>query len=63
MVSRPALKLVLWLISFSDNLRDHYMVCSKRGDHEIPETGQRGRRRHACQSVGPWLSVDQYQLG
>ncbi|OQE06463.1 hypothetical protein PENVUL_c018G02310 [Penicillium vulpinum] len=33
-----------------DNLRDHYTHCSKRGDREIPETGQRGRRRHACQS-------------
>ncbi|KAI9372300.1 hypothetical protein BJX61DRAFT_534091 [Aspergillus egyptiacus] len=33
-----------------DNLRDHYADCSKRGDREIPETGQRGRRRHACQS-------------
>ncbi|KAL4927566.1 uncharacterized protein BDV17DRAFT_292568 [Aspergillus undulatus] len=34
----------------SDNLRDHYADCAKRGDREIPETGQRGRRRHACQS-------------
>ncbi|KAL3473526.1 hypothetical protein BJX99DRAFT_233653 [Aspergillus californicus] len=33
-----------------DNLRDHYQDCVKRGDREIPETGQRGRRRHACQS-------------
>ncbi|OJJ43912.1 hypothetical protein ASPZODRAFT_135951 [Penicilliopsis zonata CBS 506.65] len=33
-----------------DNLRDHYADCSKRGDRKIPETGQRGRRRHACQS-------------
>ncbi|KAL4782715.1 hypothetical protein BJX76DRAFT_281072 [Aspergillus varians] len=33
-----------------DNLRDHYTDCAKRGDREIPETGQRGRRRHACQS-------------
>ncbi|KAL4917708.1 hypothetical protein BDW62DRAFT_81297 [Aspergillus aurantiobrunneus] len=33
-----------------DNLRDHYADCAKRGDREIPETGQRGRRRHACQS-------------
>ncbi|KAJ5484844.1 hypothetical protein N7539_004832 [Penicillium diatomitis] len=34
----------------SDNLRDHYTDCSQRGDRKIPETGQRGRRRHACQS-------------
>ncbi|KAL5339592.1 hypothetical protein BJX70DRAFT_149375 [Aspergillus crustosus] len=33
-----------------DNLRDHYADCANRGDREIPETGQRGRRRHACQS-------------
>ncbi|KAL4805887.1 hypothetical protein BDV18DRAFT_140102 [Aspergillus unguis] len=33
-----------------DNLRDHYADCAERGDREIPETGQRGRRRHACQS-------------
>ncbi|QQK44441.1 Fungal transcriptional regulatory protein, N-terminal [Penicillium digitatum] len=33
-----------------DNLRVHYTDCAKRGDREIPETGQRGRRRHACQS-------------
>ncbi|KAJ5502614.1 transcriptional regulator family: Fungal Specific TF [Penicillium fimorum] len=33
-----------------DNLRDHYTDCARRGDREIPETGQRGRRRHACQS-------------
>ncbi|PYI25800.1 C2H2 finger domain protein [Aspergillus indologenus CBS 114.80] len=33
-----------------DNLRDHYTDCDKRGDQKIPETGQRGRRRHACQS-------------
>ncbi|KAJ5612253.1 hypothetical protein N7510_005447 [Penicillium lagena] len=33
-----------------DNLRDHYTDCVKRGDRKIPETGQRGRRRHACQS-------------
>ncbi|KAF9887952.1 hypothetical protein FE257_009474 [Aspergillus nanangensis] len=33
-----------------DNLRDHYTDCAKRGDRQIPETGQRGRRRHACQS-------------
>ncbi|KAL4960064.1 uncharacterized protein BDV14DRAFT_149716 [Aspergillus stella-maris] len=33
-----------------DNLRDHYADCAKRGDREVPETGQRGRRRHACQS-------------
>ncbi|KAJ5895898.1 uncharacterized protein N7473_005297 [Penicillium subrubescens] len=33
-----------------DNLRDHYTDCSQRGDRKIPETGQRGRRRHACQS-------------
>ncbi|BCR89694.1 uncharacterized protein ACHE_50892A [Aspergillus chevalieri] len=32
-----------------DNLRDHYADCAKRGDQKIPETGQRGRRRHACQ--------------
>ncbi|KAL2830307.1 hypothetical protein BDW59DRAFT_23510 [Aspergillus cavernicola] len=39
-------------VSFArcDNLRDHYGDCVKRGDREIPETGQRGRRRHACQS-------------
>lgn len=36
----------------SDNLRDHYPDCSQRGDRQIPETGQRGRRRHACESVG-----------
>ncbi|KAJ5729798.1 uncharacterized protein N7483_004306 [Penicillium malachiteum] len=33
-----------------DNLRDHYADCAQRGDRQIPETGQRGRRRHACQS-------------
>ncbi|KAJ5698973.1 hypothetical protein N7462_000978 [Penicillium macrosclerotiorum] len=33
-----------------DNLRDHYGDCAQRGDRQIPETGQRGRRRHACQS-------------
>ncbi|KAJ5110039.1 hypothetical protein N7532_002684 [Penicillium argentinense] len=33
-----------------DNLRDHYTDCAQRGDRKIPETGQRGRRRHACQS-------------
>ncbi|KAJ5372948.1 transcriptional regulator family: Fungal Specific TF [Penicillium concentricum] len=33
-----------------DNLRDHYTDCARRGDREIPETGQRGRRRHACQT-------------
>ncbi|KAL1983961.1 hypothetical protein VTN96DRAFT_9735 [Rasamsonia emersonii] len=33
-----------------DNLRDHYPDCPKRGDRQIPETGQRGRRRHACES-------------
>ncbi|KAJ5980542.1 hypothetical protein N7481_007840 [Penicillium waksmanii] len=33
-----------------DNLRDHYNDCAQRGDRQIPETGQRGRRRHACQS-------------
>ncbi|KAJ5100609.1 hypothetical protein N7456_006661 [Penicillium angulare] len=33
-----------------DNLRDHYGDCAQRGDRKIPETGQRGRRRHACQS-------------
>ncbi|KGO75953.1 Zinc finger, C2H2 [Penicillium italicum] len=32
-----------------DNLRVHYTDCARRGDREIPETGQRGRRRHACQ--------------
>lgn len=36
---------------FSDNLRDHYAECAQRGDRKIPETGQRGRRRHACLSV------------
>ncbi|OQE41749.1 hypothetical protein PENCOP_c004G04807 [Penicillium coprophilum] len=25
-----------------DNLRDHYTDCTRRGDREIPETGQRG---------------------
>lgn len=35
----------------SDNLRDHYAECAQRGDRKIPETGQRGRRRHACLSV------------
>lgn len=34
---------------FSDNLRNHYPDCAKRGDQKIPETSQRGRRRHACQ--------------
>ncbi|KAJ5772313.1 hypothetical protein N7520_002842 [Penicillium odoratum] len=34
----------------SDNLRDHYAECAQRGDRQIPETGQRGRRRHACLS-------------
>ncbi|OQE17969.1 hypothetical protein PENSTE_c019G04247 [Penicillium steckii] len=29
------------------HLRDD---CALRGDRKIPETGQRGRRRHACQS-------------
>ncbi|KAJ6122086.1 hypothetical protein N7512_004551, partial [Penicillium capsulatum] len=33
-----------------DNLRDHYNDCAQRGDRKVPETGQRGRRRHACQS-------------
>ncbi|KAH8705616.1 putative C2H2 finger domain protein [Talaromyces proteolyticus] len=33
-----------------DNLRDHYPDCAQRGDRPIPETGQRGRRRHACES-------------
>ncbi|GAM37648.1 hypothetical protein TCE0_024r07737 [Talaromyces pinophilus] len=33
-----------------DNLRDHYPDCAQRGDNPIPETGQRGRRRHACES-------------
>ncbi|KAE8384113.1 fungal-specific transcription factor domain-containing protein [Aspergillus alliaceus] len=33
-----------------DNLRDHYSDCAQRGDRKIPETGQRGRRRHACES-------------
>ncbi|KAJ5557054.1 hypothetical protein N7494_000969 [Penicillium frequentans] len=33
-----------------DNLRDHYAECAQRGDRKIPETGQRGRRRHACLS-------------
>ncbi|KAJ5632755.1 hypothetical protein N7490_009094 [Penicillium lividum] len=33
-----------------DNLRDHYAECAQRGDRQIPETGQRGRRRHACLS-------------
>ncbi|OQD85170.1 hypothetical protein PENSOL_c105G02686 [Penicillium solitum] len=33
-----------------DNLRVHYTDCAKRAGREIPETGQRGRRRHACQS-------------
>ncbi|KAJ5919151.1 hypothetical protein N7466_010094 [Penicillium verhagenii] len=36
--------------SSSDNLRDHYAECAQRGDRQIPETGQRGRRRHACLS-------------
>lgn len=40
------------LTTYSDNLRDHYTDCAQRGDRKIPETGQRGRRRHACQSVG-----------
>ncbi|PGH13350.1 hypothetical protein AJ80_06344 [Polytolypa hystricis UAMH7299] len=30
-----------------DNLRDHYADCSQRGDQLVPETSQRGRRRHA----------------
>ncbi|KAJ9311865.1 transcriptional regulator family: Fungal Specific TF and C2H2 zinc finger [Paecilomyces variotii] len=33
-----------------DNLRDHYPDCAQRGSRPIPETGQRGRRRHACES-------------
>ncbi|QSS50895.1 C2H2 finger domain-containing protein [Histoplasma capsulatum var. duboisii H88] len=33
-----------------DNLRDHYNDCPQRGDRLIPETSQRGRRRHACES-------------
>ncbi|EED15421.1 C2H2 finger domain protein (Zms1), putative [Talaromyces stipitatus ATCC 10500] len=33
-----------------DNLRDHYPDCVQRGENPIPETGQRGRRRHACES-------------
>ncbi|CAI7666410.1 unnamed protein product [Penicillium crustosum] len=33
-----------------DNLRVHYTDCARRAGREIPETGQRGRRRHACQS-------------
>ncbi|KAJ5887741.1 hypothetical protein N7495_007782 [Penicillium taxi] len=36
--------------TYSDNLRDHYSDCVERGNRQIPETGQRGRRRHACQS-------------
>jgi hypothetical protein len=38
-------------VTSSDNLRDHYPDCPQRGDRQIPETGQRGRRRHACESV------------
>ncbi|KAJ9489433.1 hypothetical protein VN97_g3815 [Penicillium thymicola] len=33
-----------------DNLRVHYTDCARREGREIPQTGQRGRRRHACQS-------------
>ncbi|OAT02115.1 C2H2 finger domain-containing protein [Blastomyces dermatitidis ER-3] len=33
-----------------DNLRDHYHDCPQRGDRLIPETSQRGRKRHACES-------------
>lgn len=45
-------RAVSGLILASDNLRDHYNDCAQRGDRKIPETGQRGRRRHACESVG-----------
>lgn len=47
----PALAPCGNLTASSDNLRDHYTDCAQRGDRKIPETGQRGRRRHACQSV------------
>lgn len=43
---------------FSDNLRDHYAECAQRGDRKIPETGQRGRRRHACLSVSNHCARD-----
>ncbi|KAJ5092481.1 transcriptional regulator family: Fungal Specific TF [Penicillium alfredii] len=46
----PASSAVSHLRAGPDNLRDHYTDCAKRGDRKIPETGQRGRRRHACQS-------------
>ena len=36
---------------FSDSLRDHYSTCPKRAGQNIPETAQKGRKRHACQSV------------
>lgn len=31
-----------------DSLRNHYNDCPNRGDRPIPETDQKGRRRHAC---------------
>ncbi|KAF2152399.1 hypothetical protein K461DRAFT_146169 [Myriangium duriaei CBS 260.36] len=31
-----------------DSLRNHYSDCQARGNQPIPETDQKGRRRHAC---------------
>jgi len=36
---------------YSDSLRNHYADCARRGDRPIPETDQKGRRRHACELV------------
>ena len=33
----------------SDSLRNHYTDCASRGNRPIPETDQKGRRRHACE--------------
>lgn len=32
-----------------DSLRNHYSDCPERGNRPIPETDQKGRRRHACE--------------
>ena len=41
---------------FSDNLRDHFLGCPRRDGRKIPETGRRGRKRHACHSVRLFVS-------
>lgn len=32
----------------SDVLRDHFGRCERRGSSEIPNSLERGRKRHAC---------------